>query len=540
MNSRNRKTAAPVRNGGFSYVFVLSHKLEGEDLLRRDLEIDEAVLADRELGFGELLKRHDAALAPGGAVIGRQIPLGCLSLAGGLRSFDRSAALVEADRVLYRLVGVVEEADDVALAVLTLLDGADVEVLVLQFEEGVRHRVLAAVLRRDLREREVEREALGHLPHLRLVVVAGEGVERILEGVLAEALRALVYLAVVLHRADADAQREGAQQRQIHRAVLVCVVDLVRLQAEVQQRDAVLAVVHRDEGVHRMLGHRLLVIEGVVELGDLALDDIELTLDVYVVGHDAGGESDLQVMVLGAVVDRRLDGDVFSALMQRDYAVDGNGHEVRASLLVALGAGFRKHPVERYAERRLELAAAVNGDAGRFGQRREDLFLLDGEMLPGIRYLGGILDNDTTSIGYYDYYIDPVTLDKYETVYGEYNNRDYIVYDEPLEEDSELELLDKSASAFNAMHKKGVHRFNKEASYEKGLRFATENKHTKAELAADPEQLMIYLDAHKPKKINVSLYIEGWDLDADNYTQGASFNANVSFKIDRLKVEEEY
>ena len=152
--------------------------------------------------------------------------------------------------------------------------------------------------------------------------------------------------------------------------------------------------------------------------------------------------------------------------------------------------------------------------------------------------LGGILDNDYTSSGYYDYYIDPATQKRYEVVYGDYNNRDYIVYDEPLDEDSNLEIADQAASAFNAMHKKGVHRFNKQASLAKGLEFLTENKHTKAELESNPEQLMIYLDAYQPKKINVSLYIEGWDLDADNFTQGASFNANLSFKIDRLKAQE--
>ena len=166
-------------------------------------------------------------------------------------------------------------------------------------------------------------------------------------------------------------------------------------------------------------------------------------------------------------------------------------------------------------------------------------YILDPNSNENDVYLAGLLDNDSNTHGYYDYYIDNED-NKYEIVYGDYNNREYIVYDEPLEEDSGYEYADKDGSSFNAMHKKGVHRFNLEKSMEKGLTFAKENKHTKTELANDPEQFMIYLEAFKPKKINVSLYIEGWDLDADNYTQGASFNANVSFKIDRLKVEEEY
>ena len=166
-------------------------------------------------------------------------------------------------------------------------------------------------------------------------------------------------------------------------------------------------------------------------------------------------------------------------------------------------------------------------------------YILDPNSNENDVYLGGLLDNDSNTRGYYDYYTD-ANDNKYEVIYGDYNNRDYIVYDEPLDEDSAYAYEDRDASAFNAMHKKGVHRFNLEASKEKGLEFAREPKHTKAELAANPNQFMLYLEAFKPKKINVSLYIEGWDLDADNYTQGASFNANVSFKIDRLKVEEEY
>lgn len=166
-------------------------------------------------------------------------------------------------------------------------------------------------------------------------------------------------------------------------------------------------------------------------------------------------------------------------------------------------------------------------------------YILDPNSNENDVYLGGLLDNDSSSHGYYDYSED-LQKNKYEIVYGEVNNRDLIVYDEPLDQDSEMEYKDKSASAFNAKHKEGVHRFNKEASLANGLEFARENKHTKEELAANPEAFMIYLDAYKPKKINVSLYIEGWDMDADNYTQGASFNANLSFKIDRLKVEEEY
>ena len=206
----------------------------------------------------------------------------------------------------------------------------------------------------------------------------------------------------------------------------------------------------------------------------------------------------------------------------------------------------REHPEIKYTERELNERLSQLVKAMRFAfvipedeHNEYQYYILDPNSNEQNVDLGGLLDNDSNSHGYYDYYVDKDD-NKFEVVYGEYNNRDYIVYDEPLDEDSDYEYQDKDASAFNAKHKKGVHRFNKEASIAKGLEFAKENKHTKEELAADPEKLMIYLDAYRPKKINVSLYIEGWDLDADNYTQGASFNANLSFKIDRLRIEEEY
>ena len=37
----------------------------------------------------------------------------------------------------------------------------------------------------------------------------------------------------------------------------------------------------------------------------------------------------------------------------------------------------------------------------------------------------------------------------------------------------------------------------------------------------------------KPQEIVLSIYIEGWDLDSVNCTKGATFDSNITFKIER-------
>ena len=141
-------------------------------------------------------------------------------------------------------------------------------------------------------------------------------------------------------------------------------------------------------------------------------------------------------------------------------------------------------------------------------------------------YFGGVLDNSKNQ--YYDSY----TFDSqfYETVYGDIKNRDKIVYDEPLAEDTELI---GEPSAFNAKHMANTHPLNFQKTIENGAEIATENSLTLGEIADNQNLLRfpVYHGYSRVRKIVLSIYIEGWDLRSINSTMGSSFTANLAFKI---------
>ncbi len=150
----------------------------------------------------------------------------------------------------------------------------------------------------------------------------------------------------------------------------------------------------------------------------------------------------------------------------------------------------------------------------------------------GETYYGGILDNDGEDL-YFDYYTkDGISK---EVVYGEFNDPSLIRYKQtPLEED--IPLVGER-TCFNAGHKKGVYVFDEEASYLAGLRFKEEPSIDWTTLPTDsrykenPFILKCYRG--EPKEIVVSMYLEGWDKDCVNAIMGASFHAQVQFKIVR-------
>ncbi len=145
---------------------------------------------------------------------------------------------------------------------------------------------------------------------------------------------------------------------------------------------------------------------------------------------------------------------------------------------------------------------------------------------------GGLLDVDVD--GVYDSYINETT--RYEKVYGDISNRDKIVYkDEMLPVDSQLEDTTKDTSAFNAAHKAHTKLFDKEASIANGVVFNTEKSYGLYDFAPSNylKPLEIPLTAFEPKKIVLTIFIEGWDLESVNYTMGATFDSKISFKVDR-------
>lgn len=309
-----------------------------------------------------------------------------------LNLFDCGEAFVETDSILDGGRAVVEESDDVAFAFFSLLNSANVEVFFLELDEAVSHGILAALHGSHLCKRKIKGETLGFLPYVAGFMISGVGIECILEGVFAKALRSLVDVAVVLHRAYADAERECAQKGEVDGAFLVDVIDFVSLEAAVEERDTVSAVRHGNEGVHRMLGHGLFIIERVVELRNSALDNVELSLCINVIGNDSGGETNLEIMVFSTVVYSGFDSYMLCALLEGDDAFDGAWNKVSASLLVVSAAGFGKHPVESDLEGGLKLTVANNGDSGSFSKSGEGFFLLNGEVFPRIGDFRRILE----------------------------------------------------------------------------------------------------------------------------------------------------
>ena len=139
---------------------------------------------------------------------------------------------------------------------------------------------------------------------------------------------------------------------------------------------------------------------------------------------------------------------------------------------------------------------------------------------------GGRLD--LTKSGFYNYYV-AANGEKYETIYGEVNDRDKAVYDEVSEENTSYT---GTLSSFNSGTKAGVHAYNEETSLANGLSYVKEDSCSLEEFRKDSNK-WIPIKRYTPKKIVVSIYLEGWDRDCVNETMGASFLSTLSFMIAR-------
>lgn len=145
---------------------------------------------------------------------------------------------------------------------------------------------------------------------------------------------------------------------------------------------------------------------------------------------------------------------------------------------------------------------------------------------------GGLLDNNVDR--YYDYFYKGHEEYGYERLYGEYNDKDLIVYSElPEPTDSDYEDMTSSPSAFNAMHKKSVKKIDFAASEQNGLEIKEEQSYSVEDFKAADKPFYIPVYYEKATEIVLSIYIEGWDFDSINYTMGATFVANMVFTIER-------
>ena len=133
--------------------------------------------------------------------------------------------------------------------------------------------------------------------------------------------------------------------------------------------------------------------------------------------------------------------------------------------------------------------------------------------------LGGILDADGD--GFYDYVED----DNKEVIYGdvELENDDSLVYEGVGSNDGDFD----TNSCFRAAHKNGVQLLDFEKSKAKGMNIKEEQSLS----LEDVNQFTFTLQAGVSKKIVLSQYIEGWDLDSDNYTMFSRFVSSICFKV---------
>ena len=100
-----------------------------------------------------------------------------------------------------------------------------------------------------------------------------------------------------------------------------------------------------------------------------------------------------------------------------------------------------------------------------------------------------------------------------------------MIYDEPTQYETPVE---GDYSIFNAKSHSDVYRFNLDKSIENGMEIAKENS-----IAVEEAENSVYIPLfeNEPRKLYISFYLEGWDLDNTNITMFAYFTINISFMI---------
>lgn len=128
-------------------------------------------------------------------------------------------------------------------------------------------------------------------------------------------------------------------------------------------------------------------------------------------------------------------------------------------------------------------------------------------------YFYGRLDNDAD--GYYDY-----TSDNKEIMFGEYQGS--LIYEVPNEEDSPFD--GDNLTVFIAKTKKGISKVLPGSDF-------IPQKENSLTLKEAEREISIPLIGKIYKKIVLSIYLEGWDLDNYDYSRLGSFIINIFFKI---------
>ena len=145
-------------------------------------------------------------------------------------------------------------------------------------------------------------------------------------------------------------------------------------------------------------------------------------------------------------------------------------------------------------------------------------------------YYSGILDTDKN--GYYDF-----SHEKKEILYGQTECsvegktvEECLVYSEPAE--TSIDIDRHELTCFNSGTKEGTKRIDFEASYANGLVRVAEPS---VAIEDVEEEVLIPLKANTSKRIVLSFYQEGWDLENTDFVKYAHFYVNALFKIAKTR-----
>ncbi len=137
-------------------------------------------------------------------------------------------------------------------------------------------------------------------------------------------------------------------------------------------------------------------------------------------------------------------------------------------------------------------------------------------------YYGGRL-NVRQVDGYWDY--DEKTLK--ETLYGEYDSKALsLLKYEPVTSQEEVK---DPLNTLEAVSKQGNLAISNLSSLKEEGHIARETSYTLSELGTNGSHPLLFIPAGQTRKLTVSIYIEGWDLDCDTFIEAATLGANITF-----------
>ena len=141
---------------------------------------------------------------------------------------------------------------------------------------------------------------------------------------------------------------------------------------------------------------------------------------------------------------------------------------------------------------------------------------------------------DLSLDGYYDWYYDGTS--KREILYGDIDEdtRGKIVYDTTPGNSTGKDgpIHDQNRySSFDALTKDDCYHLEMEESLENGLKAAKEHSYALKDQGQAYNELMIPVYRNTPRKIVLSIYLEGWDRECINSTMGGTFLSTLSFMI---------